>query len=521
MPYCLYLRKSRADLEAEARGEGETLVRHEKILLDLARRKQLAVGDIKREIVSGETITARPVMQQLLSEVESGKWEGILVVEIERLARGDTIDQGIVAQTFKLSNTKIITPNKTYDPNNEFDEEYFEFGLFMSRREYKTITRRLQGGRIASVKEGKFAGNKPPYGYIRVKLEKQKGYTLKPNLEQAEIIKMIFELYTRKREGVSLIVRKLNDLHVPSAKGDVWVPASIQTILRNPVYVGKIRWNYRPHRKKMIDGQIKRERPRAKQENWILVDGLHEAIIDQDTFDLAQEYLANNHSHPCPKDYPIKNPLAGLIECGVCGRKMVRRPYNKNQLPDVLMCPSTACPNVSSRLGYIEDKLLMALENWLKDYKLNWKLGIRDDVNSNKQADLKQNAIKRLDDELKNLERQTDNLHNLLEQGTYTVEKFLERSKILSGRISEVKANRKTILDELRLEEEKNKNEKVIIPRIERVLELYKVTDDPALKNKLLHEIVSKAVYRKTINSRWHNKPDEFELKFYPKLPGK
>lgn len=56
---------------------------------------------------------------------------GVLVVEVERLARGDTSDQGRVAKTFKFSDTLIITPSKTYDPNNEYDEEYFEFGLFM------------------------------------------------------------------------------------------------------------------------------------------------------------------------------------------------------------------------------------------------------------------------------------------------------------------------------------------------------------------------------------------------------
>lgn len=134
---CIYLRKSRADREAEARGEGETLARHERILLDLAKKRGYNVGAIYREVVSGETISARPVMQQLLQEVEAGKWDGVLVVEVERLARGDTIDQGVVSRAFQFSNTLIITPMKTYDPNNEFDEEYFEFGLFMSRREFK------------------------------------------------------------------------------------------------------------------------------------------------------------------------------------------------------------------------------------------------------------------------------------------------------------------------------------------------------------------------------------------------
>lgn len=123
--------------------------------------RQLSVSKIYEEVVSGDTIAARPQMQQLLSDVEAGRWEGVLVMEVERLARGDTIDQGLVAQAFKFSDTRIITPVKSYDPNNEFDEEYFEFGLFMSRREYKVINRRLQRGRLASVKEGKWVSNRP------------------------------------------------------------------------------------------------------------------------------------------------------------------------------------------------------------------------------------------------------------------------------------------------------------------------------------------------------------------------
>lgn len=134
MGYAIYLRKSRADIEAEARGEGETLARHRSQLLELARRQNLNITQIYEEIVSGESIAARPQMQQLLSAVNEGIFEGVLVMEIERLARGDTMDQGIVSQAFKFSGTKIITPTKTYDPANEFDEEYFEFNLFMRDR---------------------------------------------------------------------------------------------------------------------------------------------------------------------------------------------------------------------------------------------------------------------------------------------------------------------------------------------------------------------------------------------------
>ena len=140
--YCMYLRKSRADMEAERRGEGETLSRHRDMLTELAARLELNVVTVYKEIVSGESISARPQMQKMLEEVGKGSYSGVIVAEIERLARGDTIDQGVVARTFRQSSTKIITPAKIYDPCNEFDEEFFEFSLFMSRREYKTIRRR-------------------------------------------------------------------------------------------------------------------------------------------------------------------------------------------------------------------------------------------------------------------------------------------------------------------------------------------------------------------------------------------
>lgn len=316
----IYLRKSRSD-------EGtieETLSKHEKILLELAKKQKLSIGKIYKEVVSGETIASRPVMQHLLTELEQDKWEGVLVVEIERLARGATLDQGIMAQAFKYSNTKIITPLKTYDPSNEFDEEFFEFGLFMSRREYKTINRRLQQGRLASVKEGRYLGSIPPYGYQKVKIKD--GYTLEPNQDEAPIVKMIFDLYTStERIGVSKITRKLNEMNIKARKGN-WSPSTIKDILKNPVYIGKIRWNYRKNIKKVIDGKIETTRP--KNINCEVIEGLHKPLVAENVFYIAQNYINQNRACPVPLNKIIKNPLSGLIKCGICGRNMIRRPYS-------------------------------------------------------------------------------------------------------------------------------------------------------------------------------------------------
>lgn len=108
----------------------------------------LSIEKIYREVVSGESIAARPQMQKLLEDVQLGDYHGVVVVELERLSRGNPIDQAEVLEIFKKSQTKIYTLNKIYDfsVDDDLDEEFFEFGLFMSRREYKVIKRRLLRG---------------------------------------------------------------------------------------------------------------------------------------------------------------------------------------------------------------------------------------------------------------------------------------------------------------------------------------------------------------------------------------
>ena len=112
--------------------------------MELAQKHNYDISKIFREVVSGETLSQRPQMQILLNEVENNMYDGVLVMEVERLARGNSVDQGIIAQAFKYSNTLIITPTKTYDPQNEFVEDIpkVDYG-----EDSKTLIKRL-------VKEG-------------------------------------------------------------------------------------------------------------------------------------------------------------------------------------------------------------------------------------------------------------------------------------------------------------------------------------------------------------------------------
>lgn len=513
--YAIYLRKSRKDMDAEARGEGETLERHFQLLKDLAKRMRLNVVRIYAEVVSGESIEARPQMQLLLRDVETGIYDGVLVKEVERLARGDTSDQGRVAKTFKFSNTMIITPEKTYDPNNEFDEEYFEFGLFMSRREYKAIRRRLISGSKASRREGKFTGNIAPYGYERYKLKKEKGWSLRIIPEQAAVVRMIFDWYANglngKYVGYSKISYELNRLGIPSPLGKSWTPYGVQNILRNPVYVGYIKDGYRKEVKQLVDGKIVRSRPLSH--DYSLYQGRHEAIISQEIWDIVNTRLKKRHFDPSPQNRSMQNPLSGLVYCSCCHRIMQRRPY-QNKTADSLICTTKDCPNVSSFLHLVEQRVLDALEIWLNEYTLNPPGMIRS--NSDKIT-LLESSIKSCRVELQETETQIERQYDLLERGIYTEEMFFERNTRMRQKKEELTSRLEELNRELKEETGKDDAIRNLLPTLQTIHDMYWQIESPAARNKLLKEVIDHIDYTKTEGGRW-GVHDAFTLEIYPKV---
>ena len=522
--YCMYLRKSRVDLEAEAHGQGDTLLRHRTRLLNLAKSLRLNVTRIYEEVRSGETITSRPVMQELLRDVESGVWAGVLVMEVERLARGDTIDQGLVARAFNFSGTKIITPTKTYDPASEFDQEYFEFGLFMSRREYKTINRRQQAGRLASVNEGKWPANRAPYGYDRVKLEGQKGWTLKPN-DNAPVVADIFRWFTegtldgdgKHRLGTSRICNRLNNLGIPSPGGRDWAPWAVRSLLSNPAYAGYVRWGHRPAVKQLSQDHIiviSRKLAKSGDEHLKVVKGLHPPIVSQEVFDRAQALLSGFPSHPGPKQYGVKSALSGLVICDQCGRHMVRRPY-QNGYPDSLLCPYTSCPTKGSELSVVERAVLQAMRDWLERFEH----ADSSDTDAQEAAEIEAltRSLSAQEKELEQIDTQMRNAFDFVERGIYTVEIFTARNAELSRRRAETEASISRIQQSINEVECRSRQRTAIAPAIRRVLDSYRYAVTPQEKNDLLREVLDHVEYHKLTGGRWRE--SDMSITIYPRLP--
>lgn len=509
--YAIYLRKSRKDLEAEARGEGETLKRHLQMLTELADRQNLPIEQVYAEVVSGESIEDRPQIKALLREVERGRYHGVLVVEIERLARGDTSDQGRVARAFQLSHTKIITPMRTYDPDNEFDEEYFEFGLFMSRREYKTIRRRLLAGTKASCREGKYTGSISPYGYTRYKLPGEKGWSLALQKEQAYIVRRIFHWYLYGIDGATVgygkIAEELNRLQIPSPSGTTWTPNSIQNILRNPVYAGYIKDGYRKKVKKFVDGELIESRP--LNHNCTLSPGRHTPIISEDIWQSVRTLQSHRQHDSSTQNHLPQNPLSGLIRCSCCGRTMQRK-ANKNHTEITLLCTTKGCPTVSSPLAVVEQRILGALEYYLSPTPLPPPAV---PSSASEKIIFLKNAVTACQSELQKVTLQLQHQYELLEQGIYTKELFCSRRETTLQKQESLNTRLFHLTKELQKENQEYTLPKDLLPIPYTFSFIYQTITSPSTKNILLKQLIDHIVYTKSQDSR--GCPDAFTLELF------
>ena len=333
--YAIYLRKSRADEEAEQSESEDTLSRHRRILTDLAARKGFYVEKIYEEVISGQTIEARPEIRQLIKDCYEGKYKGIIVIEVTRLSRGSQGDAQIIMDCLKYSNHNngilVITPTKTYDiAHSPEDEEYMEFELFMSRREYKMINKRMDRGRKQAVVEGNYMGSSRPYGYNIVKGKKLR--TLVPNDDEAPIVKMIFDWFVNENMTTGKIAEKLTLMGVPTYHDEPeWSKHTLNTLLMNPVYKGKVRWNNRMAIKTMVNGELVRIRPRRNQsDQYMEYEGKHMkyALVSEEMFEKASKRFTIDRTKASTK---LANPLAGLLYCKKCNTLMRRTTHNHSK----------------------------------------------------------------------------------------------------------------------------------------------------------------------------------------------
>lgn len=394
----VYLRKSQSDdplLTVE-----EVLQKHETILDEWAEKhfgRTVPEENKFREVVSGETIKGRPEINKMLRLMENPKYKAVNIIEPQRLTRGDLEDIGRLMKLLKHTNTLVITPERTYNLRDEYDWDMFERELKRGN-EYLTYYKKIQNrGRIASVRAGNYIGSIPPYGFdkVWVKYGKKKCPTLAENKEQADVVRMIFDMYVNKDMGRPSICYHLDDMGVKPPKGKHWSPAALKDLLSNIHYIGKVKWNWRQTVQVVEDGEILATRPKNKIGEYLIFDGKHNGIVSEELFNAAQEKTGRNHSAKAKTK--VRNPLAGIVYCQ-CGRAMTFRTYKRNgeerSAPRLICDDQIHCGTGSCLYSEMIDRVRGILKESISDFEIRIK---NDDGSSAKiHAKLIANLEKRL-----------------------------------------------------------------------------------------------------------------------------
>ena len=395
----VYLRKSRTDdplLTVE-----EVLSRHESILDEWAERNlggKVPEENKFREIVSGETIADRPQVQEVLRLIESPKIKALLIVEVQRLSRGDLEDAGRLIKLLRYTNTLVFTPPKTYDLRDEYDRDSFERELKRGNEFLEYQKKIMNRGKLLSVSQGNFIGSIPPYGYDKVWITegKRKCPPLAPNKEQAPVVQMIFDMYTNQNIGMTNICHHIDGLGVKPMRGDTWSVSAIKEILSNVHYLGKVKWNFRKTLTVVEDGEIKKTRPNAEIGEYLVYDGKHEAIITEELFNETQKKLGKNPR--VRKNMGLRNPLAGIVYCK-CGRAMSLRTYKSHNAPPRLLCDGqTHCQTGSCIYDEMIDIVADILKKRIADFEVRIKNGQGDAMK------LHEKLLKSLEKKMQDLE---------------------------------------------------------------------------------------------------------------------
>ena len=493
--YAMYLRKSRADQDKSLE---DTLRKHKETLIAYAINNNLSVSesDIYEEVVSGESLYARPQMLKLLEAVSNKAYTGVLCMDIDRLGRGGMSDQGIIIETFKQNDTLIITPQRTYNLNDEMDESNVEFSAFFARYEYKQITKRMKAGTRKSVQEGCYLAC-APYGYRNTKINKQS--TLEIYEPEAKHVRMMFDLYD-SGFGCQSIADRLNAMGISPHRNDKWGRTSVMSILKNYTYNGKIVWNKVTYVKKGTKGNAKHMRIYNPPEKWTIVEGLHPAIIDDDQWAITQAII-KDRTHPPSFTGDIKNALSGLIYCSNCGGMMSRTPERhragKNPEGPRYLCLKKGCI-AGTKYELLEKAVINSLQDKLQEYDELKQAEQPHKNNYNEQ-------LKSIADNISIVKKQQDKLHELLEREIYSVETFLERQQALQSQLDTLNNEYEAVkrqADSVKVVDIKQTKQNILD-----VLNNYWQSDIPA-RNRLLKTVIEKVTYNKGKKT----KPADFTL---------
>lgn len=531
-----YIRLSLAD-EAKANGEAKPIdesesVTNQRRLMNEFIDRNGNVGEQCKEFiddgVSGTNFD-RPGWNKLQEEMETGKIKVVITKNLSRLGRSNFECGYFLDYYFPENNIRYIAIGEQIDTaNNEnSNNEYAALNNFINEKYSRDLSKNIK--RVYRIKQqaGEYMGGTPVYGYQKDPNDKHK---LIIDEEAAKVVRRIFELYLQlhSQSGVMKILSEekipIPEVYKQTRRGVKtkhpyeWNYHTIRNILRNQMYIGDMVQNV--HIKKSF-----REKKIVKtnREDWVIVEGTHEPIIDKETFYRVQNLLDANYRQPTK---PYERTFGGIMYCHECGHRIgVGNPKRDNR-PKEHQYVYTYCNYYRKNSAYnkctphtmnynnLEEQLLSIITSVCSKY-INL-IGYEDIVNTRKKTlntytDELEKKIGRLEIDIKSIDVKIeklyiDRLDDIITPDTYKklTDKFEEQKNAkqkeindLKNSVEEYKKNNcieelletQTIVKEY-LKTRKNPPRELILKIVDRIEIHYDKTVDLHFKLKQLNQVV-------------------------------
>lgn len=321
-------------------------VENQKLVLNdfLADKPDFVVYDTYIDNGATGTNFHRPGFQQMLSDIEAGHIDCVIVKDLSRLGR-NSIDTGYyIEQYFHTHNVRFIAVTDqfdTADPGSLHSGIMLPLKNMINEAYALDIGRKIKAQARQAMKDGDYIGARAPYGYRK---DPDNCHKLLIDEDTAPVVRQIFE-WAHEHVALNRIVRNLNEMgitapsHYKKSTGEItspgligsgkWQTRTVMKILESEVYTGDLVQG----KTKIVDHQ----QVKAGEDNLIIAKCTHEPIISYELFTAVQEYRKQicEESRAVPKRPYTPNIFKGKVFCADCGRSLHRQRAERKKGPDV------------------------------------------------------------------------------------------------------------------------------------------------------------------------------------------
>lgn len=452
-----------------------------------------ALHKIYRDMESG-THMNRPGLEEMLFDAESEAFDTLLVFRVDRLSRKVRELAQMVDELGKYGVTlKSIT--EPFDTASAAGKMMLQMLGVFAEFEHATIVERTKVGMEKKAKGGNFVGGRIPYGYA---LDPEKGLVV--NEEEAIIVRKMFKMYGFGREGASAISSALNGAGHRNRSGKKWGRRVVLYLLKNPVYLGKIKWRD------------------------VIYDGQHDPIVSEVLFEKAREVLDERNEDLKGRQWHNGEDrlLTGVIRCGRCSSHMFGGGGHKNGKHIPYYVCSRRVNKHECEQDYVRSELLESAI--LQDVK-----GIFRDEQF--MARIWQEANRKLGEERPTVDKEFDKVDAQVVKAQAAIDRYFEafesgalKAELCGEKVADLKERLGTLEAERR--ELAARRERLQLPAIDKTMleslvdnfdEVLAAGTNPQKKH-LLHQMVKKVLVhdRRTVEV-WYALPNARRFEHWDK----